>query len=134
MGGVPALGKTFLVWSLLLYNFYFNIYFNFILFVHTCYANFDFDQGLIFTECCFWLWKKFLCSKSLLARFPTPKKKFPSKISHFFPLLEIPLPLNAIWITMSSSFQIQNIWHNKCCICSLSYPVVLNILIDRSLN
>ena len=102
--------------------------------LYTRYANFDFDQGLIFTECCFWLWKKFLGSKSLLARFPTPKKKFPSKISHSLPLVEIPLPLNAISITMSSSFQIQNIWHNKCCIYSLSYPVVLNILIDRSSN
>ena len=91
-------------------------------------------KGLIFTECCFWLWKKFLVSKSLLARFPTPKKKFPSKIPHSLPLMEIPLPLNAIWIPMSSSFQIQNIWHNKCCIYSLSYPVVLNILIDRSSN
>ena len=28
-------------------------YFNFILFVHTGHANFDFHQGSLFTKCCF---------------------------------------------------------------------------------
>ena len=47
------------------------------------------------------------------------------------------LSLNTIRITLYSSSQTPNIWHNKHnkeCLCSLSYPLILNILIDRSVT
>ena len=61
------------------------------------------------------------------------KRKNPQENS-FFPPIErdSPLALNTIWITLSSSYQTPNIWHNKGCLCSLSHPLILNILIDRS--
>ena len=72
----------------------YHFYFNFILFAHTVQTNFDFNQCSIFTECCcFWPWKRFEWSKSLLLRFPSSYElNPPSKISHPPPLRGIPLP------------------------------------------
>ena len=63
---------------LYLYHFYFN----FIFFVHTGHAYFNFNQRVIFTECCFWPLKRFKWSKWLL-RFSLSYKlqNFPSPSS-----------------------------------------------------
>ena len=62
-----------------------------------------------------------------------PIKKSPTKIPHSLPFGEIrPLSLNTTWITLSSSFATPKIRHNKGCFCSLSHPLILNILCDRS--
>ena len=45
--------------------FLYHFYFNFKLILRTGYANFDFNQCTIFTECCFQFWKRFEWSKSL---------------------------------------------------------------------
>ena len=46
---ITELGTLCQLWSLPLYH----SYFNFILFVHTGHANFDFYWHSVFTECCF---------------------------------------------------------------------------------
>ena len=51
---------------LLLYHFYLN----FVLFVHTDHANFDFNRCSIITKCYFQLQKRFEWTKSLFARLP----------------------------------------------------------------
>ena len=76
----------------------YHFYFNFIHFVHTGQANFDFNQCSILTECCFWPWKRFEWSKSLL-RFP-PSCKL--KISHFQWRGTPPIP---IWKTLFRGMQ-----------------------------
>ena len=60
----------------------YHFHFNFILIVGPGLAIFDFNQFSIFTEYCFWPWKRFKWSKSLLLRFP-PSYNLnpPSKIS-----------------------------------------------------
>ena len=61
--------------TLPLYHFYFNL----ILFAHSGHVGFNFNQYWMFTECCFYLLKRFEQSKSLLFRFPQPNKKFPTQ-------------------------------------------------------
>ena len=56
-------------------------FFNSILFVHTGHANFDFNWCSIFTKNCFYIWRRFEWSKSLLPRFD-PQNKL-SKISDY---------------------------------------------------
>ena len=45
----------FLLQSLLLHHFHFTL----VLLAHLGYANIDFNQSSIFTDCCFKLWKRF---------------------------------------------------------------------------
>ena len=62
-----------------------HLYFHFILFVHTGYANFYFNGCSIFTECCFYLWKRFEWSNSLIIRFTPHDKKSPHSTKFLIP-------------------------------------------------
>ena len=55
-----------------------------LLFWNTDHANFDFNWCSVFTKCCFWLWKIFESSKSLVLRFSPPGKKNPPSSVHYF--------------------------------------------------
>ena len=59
--------------AVVLYHFCFS----FILFWHTGHINFDFNWCLVFTECCFQLWKSFESPKSLLRFLPSGNKISP---------------------------------------------------------
>ena len=93
----------------------------------------DFKWCSVFTECCFYLWKRFEWSISLLFRFPTPdKKNLPYKTSHL-------LPINFIWKTLECQFKqdLDNYihWMATCLyqiieisfLVSLALPTVCNI-------
>ena len=105
-------------WSLFLYHFNFN----FIIFVHKEYANFHFNRCSVFTECCFWLWKRFEWSKSLLVRFPL----------HCPTGEDSPLPINAIqiigWLVTSKH---QKSGTKKAAFAAYLIHLILNICINR---
>ena len=89
----------------------YHFYFNFVLFVHIGHANFDFNWCSIFTECCFWFWKRFKWSKSiLLLSFPPPYQlnSF-SKIFNSLPLMK-----EGNW--KSAILEIPGQWHAGTCI------------------
>ena len=85
-----------------------HFYLNFMLFARAGHANFDFNQCSIFTECCFYLWKRLKWSKSLFLRFPPPDKVIhPSKISLPHPhCWDSPPPFKAIWRNLLWNFQL----------------------------
>ena len=86
-----------------------DFYFHFILFdslyTHKLMLVFVFKINIlnsVFTESCFWLWKRFEWSKSLL-RFPPPNKTVPpAKFQILPPSQWIPPLFNAIWKTLNS--------------------------------
>ena len=91
---------------MLLYYFYFQ----FLFFEHTCHTNFYFNWCSVFTECPFWLWKRFKWSKSLLVRFSPPNSKFlfsiishPAHLGGNFPLL--------LWKTLNQHRVFKKKWY-----------------------
>ena len=67
--------------------------FNFLLNVHICHTNCDFNQFSVFIEFYFY-YKRMEKLKSFLVQFPSPVKNPPSTK---FP---VPIPLNVIWKTL----------------------------------
>ena len=97
----------------------YHFHFNFILIVGPGLAIFDFNQFSIFTEYCFWPWKRFKWSKSLLLRFP-PSYNLnpPSKIS--------PTP---IWKTLVRGMQGHASSHGSSAIHNIIFLLIFFFLI-----